>query len=126
MSSVNLQKASAPTVPDAGDNQLIAVSGVATSVDLGYAANKFVRIYATTEDVYLSAGFGLASSVTDPTDLAGANPGIIVYAGTYQDWFIPPFAPLAPAGTGGATPRSYFMKLVAGAASDVLLCVTSR
>jgi hypothetical protein len=128
MTSVNLQKASAPTIPDAGDNIVVSLAaGVVSSQDLGAFVGKFVRVYATgTDDVFLSANLGLEASVTDPTDLAGANPGLIVYAGTYQDFFIRPFAPLAPGVTGGPTPRSYFLKLISAGAQDVLLCLTSQ
>lgn len=128
MTSVNLQKASAPTVPDAGDNVVVSLAaGVVSSVDLGAFVGKFIRVYATgTDDLFLSANLGLEAAVTDPTDLAGANPGLIVYGETYQDFFIRPFAPLAPAGTGGLTPRSYFMKLLSAGAQDVLICLTSQ
>ncbi|NDC87977.1 MAG: hypothetical protein EB075_04085 [Bacteroidetes bacterium] len=128
MSSTNVVKAALPTIPDAGDNIVVSLAaGVVSSVDLGAFVGKFVRIYSTgTDDVFLSAGLGLETSVTDPTDLAGANPGMIVYGETYQDTFVKPFAPLAPAGTGGLTPRSYFMKLLSAGAQDVLICVTSQ
>ena len=128
MSSINVVKAALPTVPDAGDNIVVSLAaGVVSSVDLGAFVGKFVRIYATgTDDVFASAGLGLETSVTDPTDLTGANPGMIIYAGTYQDTFIRPFAPLAPGVTGGPTPRSYFLKLISAGAQDVLLCLTSQ
>lgn len=128
MTSVNLQKASAPTIPDAGDNIVVPLAAsVASSQDLGAFVGKFIRVYATgTDDVFLSAGLGLEASVTDPTNVAGGAPGLIVYAGTYQDFFVRPFAPLAPDPTGGPTPRSYFLKLISDGAQDVLLCVTSQ
>lgn len=75
---------------DSGSFVKITVGATATSGDsLDKFKGKWVRMRAYGGPIYVAGATGLtAAAVTDPTDEAGANPGILIADGTEEMFFL--------------------------------------
>lgn len=120
MSSVNLDKAALPTIPNASGSITIPVTTSADAgTDLSVFSGKFVRVFAEGADIFLSAETGLSSSVTAPTNLAGANPGLPVLQNTFQDFFIPTIGNTGPG-------KGFWVRTIGSASGNLHVFPTSR